>query len=103
LHADPFGNLITSLGLLRRHDDGLHFEPWLPGCPPANLEGSAFDVLLPDGTRLALHRTFGEVAPGEPLAYIGSSGLLEIGVNQGRAENMLPLAQGQRIQLRKEG
>jgi hypothetical protein len=103
LHADPFGNLITSLGLLQQHDDGLQFEPWLPGCPAASLEGSYFHVLLPDGTRLALRRTFGEVAPGEPLAYIGSSGLLEIGINRGRAENVLPLAQGQSIQLFKEG
>jgi S-adenosylmethionine hydrolase len=103
LHADAFGNLITSLGLLRQDEGSLRLEPWIPGCPAASLEGSAFEVLLPDGTRLSLRRTFGEVAPGEPLAYIGSSGLLEIGINRGRAENVLPLAQGQSVQLCKEG
>ena len=30
-----------------------------------------------------LHRTYADVPPGEPVAYVGSAGTLEIGLDQG--------------------
>ncbi len=99
---DAFGNAITSLGLLREEGGELALDPWLPGCPPLRLSGSA-EVELPDGRGLRVVRTFSDAAPGEPLAYIGSSGLLEIGVNQGRAIGQLGLAVGHAVRLASPG
>jgi S-adenosylmethionine hydrolase len=44
--------------------------------------------------RLPLSRTYAEVPVGEPLAYIGSSGLLEIAVHGGRADGFPGLVPG---------
>lgn len=43
--------------------------------------------------------TFGEAAIGEPLAYMGSGGRLEIAVNRGNAEKDLNLARGAPVEL----
>ena len=103
LHADQFGNLITSIGILRLEGDDVLLEPWLPHCPPARLPISGLHLRLPNGVHLYLSSTYGDVPPGEALAYIGSSGLLEIAVNQARAADVLPLSAGQDILLSYKG
>jgi hypothetical protein len=60
-------------------------------------------AILPDGRSLPLRRTFGEAAPGEGLAYIGSDGLLELAVNQGRAADLLAIMPGTPILLVSRG
>ena len=42
-------------------------------------------VLVNDTSIGPIHRTFSDVAVGDPVALLGSSGFLEIAVNQGRA------------------
>lgn len=79
---DPFGNLITNLH--RRHFD-------------AELLRS--EVLIA-GHRLRLVPTFGSVAPGELLAYIGSSDHVEVAVRDGSAAERLLAAQGTEVRLR---
>jgi len=96
--GDAFGNAVTSVGILHREGEQLAFEPWLPGSVPARLALAGSQVIV-GGLILDLVTTFGAVAPGESLAYIGSSGLLEIGVNQGRAVDQLDLAPGQAVRL----
>lgn len=103
LHADRFGNLITSIGNLHREADELLLEPWLPHCSPARLDWEGLKVDLPNGARLRLNTTFGDVPVGEPVAYIGSSGLLELAINQGRAVDALPFRPGQELQLSYKG
>lgn len=103
LHADQFGNLITSIGILRLEGDDVLLEPWLPHCPPARLPISGLRLRLPNGVHLYLSSTYGDVPPGEALTYIGSSGLLEIAVNQARAADVLPLSAGQDILLSYKG
>ena len=44
-------------------------------------------------------RTFSEKAPGEPFWYENSSGLVEIAVNQGRADELLGLSVGLPVQM----
>jgi S-adenosylmethionine hydrolase len=74
IHIDVFGNLITDL-------------------PPAE---AGSHVLV--GTRRApLRRTYEEVMPGEVLAYIGSSGTIEIAIREGRADATLGMARGDKI------
>jgi hypothetical protein len=52
---------------------------------------------------LPLARTFGDVPAGQALAYVGSSGLVEIGVHAGRADQRFNLSPGQTVTLRLEG
>lgn len=44
-------------------------------------------------------QTFSDVPPGQPLLYENSSGLLEIAVNQGRADQLLSLSIGSPLML----
>jgi S-adenosylmethionine hydrolase len=99
LHTDHFGNLITSLGSLRAEEDELVLEPWLPHCAPARLPLAGLSLRLPNGASLGLRATFGDVAVGQALGYIGSEGLLEIAINRGRAADVLPLTSGQEVIL----
>ena len=45
------------------------------------------------------HRTFADVAPGTPFFYENASGMLEIAVNQGRADTLLQLRIGTPLEL----
>jgi hypothetical protein len=98
-HADSFGNLITSIGALRSEGDDFVLEPWLLQCPPTRLPKGGLFVQLPNGVRLRIQQTFGEVDTGEALAYVGSNGFLEIAVNKGYAANSLPVQPGQQVVL----
>jgi S-adenosyl-L-methionine hydrolase (adenosine-forming) len=66
VHIDRFGNLVTNVGR-----DLLAEQPWI-----ARLAGR---VVGP------LRRTYGDVAPGEWVAYLGSGGWLEIAIRDGSA------------------
>jgi len=94
LFADRFGNMATSIGALIPTGDTMRLEPWLPGCPKLTFPAPRARVRLGGGMELPLSRTFAEVRAGEPLAYIGSDRLLEIGVNQGSAVDALSLTSG---------
>ena len=103
LFADTFGNLITSLGLLHTEGENLVLDPWLGACSSARLKRRDVRAQLPDGTQLAISRTFGDAGTGKPVAYVGSSGLLEIALNQGSAAEALGLSAGQEILLIRKG
>lgn len=98
-HADPYGNLVTSIGTLSLEEGRLKVEPWLFQLPAFDLPLDNTLLKLPDGSTLSLQSSFGSVPVGQALAYIGSSGLLEIAVNQGRADDLLGLKPGQEVQL----
>ncbi|MEH6474896.1 MAG: SAM-dependent chlorinase/fluorinase [Sneathiella sp.] len=51
------------------------------------------------GERLALSRTFSSVPKNKPLAYVNANGLIEIAVNQGRADDFFNLAIGTPIEF----
>jgi S-adenosylmethionine hydrolase len=48
-----------------------------------------------------LRRTYADVAPGEPVALVGSSGLIEIAVRDGNAATTLGLQRGSVVRLRE--
>lgn len=79
VHIDRFGNLTTSLrrGDLQAFGDAL-----------SDL------VVVVEGFRLPLARTYADVAVGEACAVVGSSGRLEIAVNQGHAARELGIGVG---------
>jgi S-adenosylmethionine hydrolase len=76
LHTDHFGNVVFNL---RREA----FRKWL-GDESAPVRLRLVGV-GGEAVELPLVRTFGEVGWGEPLAYWGSSGYLEVAVNGGSA------------------
>jgi len=86
IHFDRFGNAITSI-------EPVHASQ-LP--PPVA-------VRLPRRRCMPLRTTYAEVPPGQPLAYWGSAGFLEIGVNCGSARERLRLERGTPVTLAHEG
>jgi S-adenosylmethionine hydrolase len=83
LKIDRFGNLITNL----------HIDQF------SNLETRPFQLLagIHPITRLAL--TFTECPPGELFVLVGSSGYLEVAVNQGSAAKALGCGAGSPVEL----
>lgn len=83
LHIDRFGNLITNL-------------------KPEDLrEGVVIKVA---GHEIhGLKKTFADVGVGEPVAYIGSSGYLEIAIRQGNAAHTFKLRRGDKIYVEGRG
>lgn len=74
--VDRFGNAITNL---------------------LALHGGQVEV---GGASVPLKRTYADVAPGEPVALVGSSGLIEIAVRDGSAAMTLGLRRGSLVRLR---
>jgi hypothetical protein len=99
MHVDRFGNIITSIGILEFAIPDLVLNPWLLGMPAIRFPYEDIRIHLPISLSLRLNRTFDEVPVGEAVAYIGSAGLLEIGINQGSADDTLGLTPGQQISL----
>lgn len=75
--VDRFGNAITNLVAMRG----------------GRVEAS--------GREIPLSRTYAELKPGEAGAVVGSTGLIEIVVREGRAADTLSLARGTPVTLRQ--
>jgi hypothetical protein len=90
--VDHFGNLTTSLT-----------ETRLAAVLAAIGAGAAPVVVRARGRRLPLVRTYADVGPGEICALVGSSGRLELAVNQGDAARVLALGRGDVVRLRLAG
>jgi S-adenosylmethionine hydrolase len=71
VHVDRFGNLITNLRADARRD------------------GDGVASLLAGEQRAPIGRTYGDVASGELVAYVGSRGLWEIAVRDGSAADRI--------------
>jgi S-adenosylmethionine hydrolase len=79
LHIDRFGNLITNFQI---HDTDLRLR-----------------VIASETEIAGLSHTFSDVVPGQLLAYLGSSGYLEIAVREGSAAARLGLDIGDPIRI----
>jgi len=74
---------------------GWRLTPWLGQGP--EVQRTPVAVRLPQGRRLPVVRTFGDLPVGEAGALVGSTGLLEIVVNGGSAAQTLGLHPGEAI------
>jgi S-adenosylmethionine hydrolase len=84
VHVDRFGNLITNL-------------------PASCLAGSGRVVLKIASNELRdMAASYSAMAPGTPAIVAGSSGFLEIAVNQDSAARLLGLGVGTRVELNLE-
>ena len=77
---DRFGNCVTNL--------------LAPGGGTVSVNGRGLG---------AVRRTYADASAGEPVAVIGSTGLVEVAVREGSAAAVLGLARGDRIVLRAPG
>jgi len=124
LHADHFGNVITSIGQLVWSGDELSLEPAFRGVGGRGQDargrgqdargrgqearggkcvrfqaGGALVVVA--GQEIAgVHRTYAEVESGAVLALVGSEGRLEVAVRGGSAARRLGLCPGDAVVLR---
>jgi S-adenosylmethionine hydrolase len=91
LLADRFGNVVTNLTR----------ACWDERAETAGQESLA---RIDAGGRSwrGIRRTFADVAPGEPVAYWGSAGRLEIAIRNGSASETLRLAAGSPVDLSVE-
>ncbi len=80
-HIDRFGNLISNI----------------PGSWMDGREQGSFKIYVGNTIIDALHPTFGAVEAGDEVAYIGSSGMLEVAVNQGHAGELLGVPKGSQL------
>jgi S-adenosylmethionine hydrolase len=93
LHADHFGNLLTSLGSFTPSDGGkLKLSPWIGGNLEIEVDLYKSSLKLPNGEILPWISTFGQIPEGECAFMLGSSGLIEIAANRKSAANLLHLA-----------
>ncbi len=88
LLADHFGNLITDL---RRET----FDAWLAGRPMHEVY-----LELPNAAPLTIQRTFTDAEPGQPVAYFGSSGRLELAVRNGSADETIGMASSPELSVK---
>jgi S-adenosylmethionine hydrolase len=65
-----------------------------------NLVGRRDMIVEVGGMELTMHRTYADAQPGQPLALVGSAGLIEIAVRDGSAANELNLVRGAQILTR---
>lgn len=84
IHIDKFGNLITNIS-------AVHLEE--------TLGDKQVKIYVGNTILDEIVSTFGSVTEGEPGAYIGSSGMLEVGINKGSAEEMLGVQKGAQISM----
>lgn len=88
IHVDRFGNLTTNVS-------ALEFETVL-----AAIEGDPTRVVVRVGEAvLPVVNTYSEIPEGEACALIGSSGRLEVAVNQGSAARSLDCRKGSAVRI----
>jgi S-adenosylmethionine hydrolase len=87
LKVDSFGNLITNL----RSED----------LPEGALEKGEIKLQVGNHAVSKLVQTFANGNAGEAIAYVGSTGLVEIGVNKGSASKTLGIGRGTAVLLDK--
>jgi S-adenosylmethionine hydrolase len=110
LHADHFGNVVTSIGRLSWDQDELLLEPVFREAGGRRQEAGGKKMCFKSDEALILaagreiggvYRAYAEVEPGEVLALVGSGGHLEIAIREGDAASRLGLRPGDPVALRR--
>ncbi len=102
ISADHFGNLITSIGELHwTADNHLELNPRFGNQPekPVRFAADKAAVSVNDHVLTGIRRIYGESQAGDLMMLVGSSGYLEIAINQGNATQFLKIASGTPVVL----
>lgn len=99
LYVDHFGNAVTSIGRLVWEGGFLHLDAAFGGSERMLLRADQLNVRVGDRDLGAVQRTYGAVKPGEPLALVGSEGMLELAVSQGSGADHLAVQVGDPVYL----
>jgi S-adenosylmethionine hydrolase len=104
-HIDRFGNVITSIGQMNWVEpETLLLQPRFGKFrDPARIRAAQTSTTIRDHTVRQIHTAYSEVERGGLLMLVGSSGYLEIAVNQGSAVARLGVAIGDRIEIQIGG
>ncbi len=102
LHADHFGNAITSIGRLIWDGDTLSLVPAFQrqSKERGRFRASNAKVLIAGREMQSVHRTYAEVARGDLVALVGSEGHLEIAAREDSGAKRLDLQPGDPVELR---
>ncbi len=98
VRIDHFGNALTNITELQWLDeDTVELVP--PHAAPLRFDARRARVMFGWHTLSGMHQTYSRVSIGQALVLVGSSGELEISVNQGRAEEKLGIKVGDPVTL----
>lgn len=87
IHIDHFGNIVTSL-----HESSLKIAP------SKNIDKNSYWVVETGDMKIqSLSYTFGDVGVGSFVAYLGSSGYIEIGMRDGNAAAVKNIKTGDNV------
>jgi len=84
VHIDHFGNLVTNIS-----------DEMLAG----SLGNRNFKIYVGNTILKGISHSYSSVPDGEPVAYIGSSGMLEIAVNKANANKLLGVEKGAQVSI----
>ena len=102
IHIDHFGNLITNIGKFQSENSNhLKLNPLIVNAG-SNYRFARLNakVIIGDMQIEGISSTYGQVAVGETLALIGSSGFLEVSVNQGNAAEKISIKKNTQVRLK---
>ncbi len=99
LYVDHFGNAVTSIGRLVWEGEFLHLDAAFGGTERLLLRASRLDVRAGDRDLGPVQRTYGAVKRGEPLALVGSEGMLELAVAEGFGADRLDVQVGDPVYM----
>jgi hypothetical protein len=102
LYTDHFGNVITSIGRLLWRGSALSLMPAFQERAKEQARLSVESVVVTAGDReiRGLRRTYADVAPGDVVTLVGSTGHVEIAVREGSGAERLGLKPGDPVELR---
>jgi S-adenosylmethionine hydrolase len=101
LHADRFGNLITSIGQFEWAGKTARLTPvpWAAGGRPLEIEATRATIRIGDIELAGIRRSYAQAEVGDTLATIGGSGQLEIAIREGNAAKALGLRTGDSVDI----
>ena len=91
VHIDHFGNAMTNIRLADMRDFFKNDQPF----------SDAVTVQIKNRTIHGLQPSYANVAPGSPVAIFGSRNYLELGVNRGKASELLDISIGDEVLVLK--
>jgi hypothetical protein len=99
IYIDHFGNVITSIGRLVWDGALLSLDPVFGDVPSGIVNAARVRVLVGGRDLGPIRHTYGEVSLGEPLALVGSEGMLELAINHGHGAQALDLTIGTPVEI----